>query len=364
MVPSPNFFSSWASVVSNDWSFPLLLLIESLFGAAGRLLRGFVKERIPDFRVNLFDSLVYNRGMEFANKDGGKTAVRVATRQDAAEIRRLLQTAVYRHFHVDWYLPGDWIGHPTFVLMPRKLETSANFNKLFGSKSEIEACLAIAADPLPAAWVRVAAFRHREGSLDRLKAMLTFIKPVLATQGVTQIAWLQVDQWPRSLLESLGFAAEDALETFVKTDISLPDMTPNPDVIVREVFEADYAELAEMEALSFGPLWRHSAQGLSLAKGQALSFDVAELNGRLVGFQLSTPSDYGVHLVRLTVHPHFQRLGIGSTLLAHAFAGYHRRNLSQVTLNTQTRNIASKRLYQKFGFQPSGQQFPVWTCSV
>ena len=126
------------------------------------------------------------------------------------------------------------------------------------------------------------------------------------------------------------------------------------------MLETDLEQLASLEKKAFNPLWRHSARGLGLARHQAFSFDVALLQGKIVGFQLSTPSEYGVHLVRLTVDPDTHGLGIGSALLHHAFQQYHRRGKYRVTLNTQIDNEASQRLYRKFGFFASGQRFPVW----
>ncbi|MEZ4590685.1 MAG: hypothetical protein R3D55_06015 [Chloroflexota bacterium] len=35
-------------------------------------------------------------------------------------------------------------------------------------------------------------------------------------------------------------------------------------------------------------------------------------------------------------------------------AYYHRRGLYTISLNTQMENVASHKLYERFGFQPSG----------
>jgi ribosomal-protein-alanine N-acetyltransferase len=122
--------------------------------------------------------------------------------------------------------------------------------------------------------------------------------------------------------------------------------------------------LAEIEAITFDPLWRHSAIALALAHQQAWSFDVAEMNGHIVGFQFSTRSPRGAHLARMAVHPHYQGRGVGAALLARAMAHYHAEGLRRVTLNTQMDNLASKRLYERFGFRPSGEEFPVWVMAL
>jgi ribosomal protein S18 acetylase RimI-like enzyme len=66
------------------------------------------------------------------------------------------------------------------------------------------------------------------------------------------------------------------------------------------------------------------------------------------------------HLSRMTVHPDHQGRGIGAALVARAIDGYHQRNLRAVSLNTQSDNLASRRLYERFGFRPTGYTYPVW----
>jgi ribosomal protein S18 acetylase RimI-like enzyme len=67
------------------------------------------------------------------------------------------------------------------------------------------------------------------------------------------------------------------------------------------------------------------------------------------------------HLSRMTVHPDHQGRGIGAALVARAIDGYHQRNLHAVSLNTQSDNLASRRLYERFGFRPTGYTYPVWS---
>ena len=309
--------------------------------------------------------------MEFANlwsKGTKQTQLsRVATRSDTSGIMSLLRTAVYNHLHVDWYLPGDWIGNPGFVVIPKSngASTPQSFTeKLLGSRSPILACLAITPDPDPATWVRVAALDESSTPLLALGDMLELASHNLRAAGMENIAWLTIQDWPNQWLSQLGFRKETHIETFIKESTTLPEIAEIPGLSFRHVFDTDLEELAAIEAKAFAPLWRHSARGLDLARHQAFSFDVALLEDKVVGFQLSTPSDYGAHLVRLTVDPDLHRSGIGSALLAHAIQGYHQRSRHRITLNTQIDNDASKYLYKKFGFFSSGQRFPVWVKSL
>ncbi len=308
--------------------------------------------------------------MELANlwpqEDKRFGGIRRATKADAGAILRLLNTAVYSHLHVDWHLPGDWIGSPGFVVVPKveKAASKALAARLFPERDDVSACLAATADPLPAAWVRVAALASEADAEQILANMLACTVPVLRQQGATQLAWLAVEEWPGRWLPRLGFAPRSYIETFVKEDRQLPEVASVPGLIIREVYSSDFEALAKLEEASFAPIWRQSARAFAVARPQSLSFDVAVLDDEIVGYQLSARANAGAHLVRLTVNPAKQGLGIGSALLKHAFVHYYRQGLYTVSLNTQVENKTSQKLYLKFGFQPSQQRLAVWTLDI
>ena len=116
--------------------------------------------------------------MELANlwvaQHGVPDGLRVAAKSDAGAVLRLMQTAVYTHLHADWHLPGDWIGSPSFVVVPKPDAPSGSHSLtavLFQKHGEMLACLAATPDPLPAAWVRVAAIDQA----DRAEALLALM---------------------------------------------------------------------------------------------------------------------------------------------------------------------------------------------
>lgn len=296
-----------------------------------------------------------------------RDGIRVATRADAGEITRLLETAVYRHLHSDWYLPGDWLGSPGFVLLPKPIISPlTRAARFIGARQPALACLAAGADVAPVAWVRVAALSMElPASGDILAAMMAPVAAYLRRRGLAQLAWLLAEAWPASWLEQMGFFIANEIETYIKEDTAVPPAPAAPHLTIRPATAADMETLAELETAAFAPLWRHSAHALQLAFQRALSFDVAvaetgTTSATPVAFQLSSRTGAGAHLVRLTVHPAYQGRGIGAALLAHTLAGYHQRGLTAVSLNTQLDNLPSQKLYRHFGFQASGYRLPVW----
>lgn len=294
--------------------------------------------------------------------------VRVATEADKVDIVELLRHAPFRHIHADWRLPVDWLGEKSFVVIPKmplseRLDTFTT--KLFPQRSMLMGCLVATADPAPASWVRAAALDYIEQPEVALGEMLAQVEAALVETAVTHLAWLIIDTWPLAWLANYDFFQANEIETYVKEDLSLPPQPPAADLVVRPVVLDDMPVLAAMETAAFEPLWRHSLDSLRLAFSQTISFDVAEWQGQVVGFQFSTTARRrGAHLSRLTVSPDVQGKGVGSALLSHAIEGYRQRQLEYVSLNTQIDNYASLRLYEKFGFRPAEERLPVMVKSL
>lgn len=304
--------------------------------------------------------------MQLANSVSGPNGqtggIRTAVQRDAAAIMRLLQTAELGHVHVDWRLPGEWLGEPAFLVHERPAEGAERTGFLARPRPALDSVLCVAADPPPAAWVRISGAREA-AELPILEEMIRIAIEVL-TPEVNEIAWFVTDQWPVTWLEEQGFAVADEVMTYRKRDFSIPAVVSVPALTIRPVRASEMDELAHIEELAFAPRWRHSAEGLSMARKQSLCFDVAEVDGRVVGFQFSTRSQNSAHLARMTIHPDWQGQGIGGALLAEALATYQAVGSLYATLNTQRTNEPSRKLYARFGFEPTGQQYPVWSLSL
>ena len=293
--------------------------------------------------------------------------VKVAEQYDAEAITWLLRNAPYSHVHADWHYPSDWLGKRTFVVIPG-LDTLPNKKlfpaRFFSSQSPIRSCLAVAADPEPAAWVRLAAVHKKADGEKLMASMFSAIEGPLLEEQITQISWLLVDDWPESWLFDLGFDQINEVITYSKLGTDIPRFNNPSNLDIRPAQEADLAALAEIEVRAFEPLWRNSELSLSRARQQTLSFDVALINDIPVAFQFSSSTLRGAHLSRITVDPSVQGSGIGSALLAHTLEGYARMGISTVTLNTQLDNITSQHFYEKFGFEASRERFPVWSIQL
>lgn len=286
--------------------------------------------------------------------------VRRANRGDAALIQRLLRMGVYVHIHVDWRLPGEWLGRPGFFLYGRDETENDSLTPAKNEENEWVACMAVAAEPPPTAWVRVAAVDSAAG-FARMESLFQRVLSEL-DPDINEIAWFLTDYWPLHWLERLGFMPVSDVLAYRKEGLSAPPFASLPDLVIRPLLIEDIPALAAIETSAFEPRWRHSADDLYLAWRHSLCFTVALLNEVPVAFQFSTGGEGGnAHLSRMTVHPDYQGMGIGAALLGNALEIYRLLNIKTVTLNTQSDNRASRRLYERFGFQPTGFSYPVWS---
>ena len=88
------------------------------------------------------------------------------------------------------------------------------------------------------------------------------------------------------------------------------ELSPIPaGVTIRGMTADDLAQTVETDASAFAPLWRNSYVALQKALPQALFATVAEKDGQIIGYQLSTPNPLGAHLARLAVRKEAQGTG-------------------------------------------------------
>lgn len=162
--------------------------------------------------------------------------------------------------------------------------------------------------------------------------------------------------WLRPLLLARGFHPYCRLYAYDKYDYTIP--TPgNAQVTVRPVRLAatpteddDTASLLAIEQACFNELWRYDAASFRDIVNSHPYFVVAEVNGKVAGYQFNTvEADHG-YLVRIAVHPTYERQGIGARLMAEAVRFFASERVSRIMLNTEEDNTHAHRLYEWFGF--------------
>ncbi len=227
-------------------------------------------------------------------------------------------------------------------------------------RKELAAALACPPDPPEVAWIRLFAVTQPL-SIERAWQALwsEAVQALRQLEGVKWAAALSLWPWFTQLLEGQGFVEDTRVVMLHWENSSLSTSHEPADLLVRPMNFDDLARVHTVDAAAFTPVWQNSLPSLELAYRQAVIATVAEYQNRLVGYQISTPTPLGGHLARLAVLPDCQNLGIGYAILRDLLLQFKRRGARKITVNTQKDNPSSLKLYQKIGFQLTGEEYPV-----
>lgn len=272
--------------------------------------------------------------------------VRSATYNDRDLVSALLTSAHLRHVHLDWVPALDLIEEPLFLLalqddLPR-------------------ACLAAPPDPIPIAWIRVFVAAPEELHQPLWDTLWADLYTRADNLGIETMYTLALQPWFESLISDVGFSQSNEV-IFYEWHGSAGVLDYDERLSLRRMRQTDLTGVEQIDHRAFAPAWQHSIRTLTTASKMATYASVCELEGEMVGYQISTASALGAHLARLAVIPAFQGRGIGRTLVVDMLKHVSRRGFERVTVNTQADNPSSQRLYELLGFEPTGQRYPMYT---
>ena len=275
---------------------------------------------------------------------------RLAAPSDRNAIQTLTRFEQRVHAHLDWKPVEDWLGAQPFVVAERG-------QRMVGA-------LACPADLPEVAWVRLFVVAEDIAVEAVWRLLWPLAREALIKQGLPAVAGLSLEAWTSPLFISAGFQhTHDVVVLNRPPGLSTPAPTDNV-AQVRLARSEDFGLISALDAEAFELPWRLSPAMVRLAISQAECLSVAEREGQIVGYQLTTPSRGGAHLARVAVSPAHQGRGIGAALVSHLIDYYNRRGGCEITVNTQHNNRASLAVYQKLGFQLTGARFPVYQLSL
>lgn len=276
--------------------------------------------------------------------------VREARLSDRQRLANLIHFEEHVHRHLDWKSALDWIGTPPFMLAEKD-------GQLLGA-------LACPPDPQVVAWLRLFAVMAGN-SLDVMwQALWEEAENQLAQLGVRRAYALTLQNWLTSLLNRAGCAHVQDVVVMVWDYRPVKPGKTNQKVQLRSMKIDDLPHVWQVDSLAFDDEWRNSLEALEQALEQSAVATVAELEDRVVGYQISTQGPMGGHLARLAVHPNVQGQGVGSALVYGLLETFVRRGVHRVTVNTQADNLASLAIYRKCGYVRTGEVYPVFRLTT
>ncbi len=272
--------------------------------------------------------------------------LREATSRDVQKLANLIHFEAFVHRHLDYRPPLDWVGERPFLLLEQQ--------------SNLMAALACPADPPSVGWIRLFAATSRA----QLEKAWNLCWPEAANQlrQDKQVHWaaaIPLQPWFEALLKQARFDHTHNIVMLAWEVQGLPNGSP-PSLTIKNLAAEDLPLVFDIDRAAFPLLWQNSLPYLELAFHQAAVATLAMLDGRPIGYQISTATPMGGHLARLAVLPEFQGHGVGRVLLKDLLAQFTQRGARTVTVNTQSDNLASLALYQKMGFVRTGEEYPVY----
>jgi [ribosomal protein S18]-alanine N-acetyltransferase len=185
-----------------------------------------------------------------------------------------------------------------------------------------------------------------------LDMLLEHLAKHLIKRGVRYLYYSGNDMqndWLRDVLLVRGFGLHRLLYAYDKYDYNVP-APGNPQVKLRPVETRDMPALLAIEEACFEDLWRYDALSFADIAATHPYFVVAELHGKVVGYQFNALEDANGYLVRIAVHPSVSGQGVGVRLMSAAIDFFKEAHVLRIMLNTQDDNVRAHRLYEWFGF--------------
>jgi hypothetical protein len=218
---------------------------------------------------------------------GASVQLRAAVQTDRQQIANLLHVSRYIHRHLDWQYPLDWIGSAPFFVLE--------------SKGQVISALACPPDPPQVAWVRL--FVTAAGTLpdDSWQTLFEAVRLYLTQTGRFMIAAIVLQEWVSRHLLASGFSTRQAIVMLERAHQTPLEEVLSGDISIRKMLQYDLPAVAEVDAAAFEPLWQNSLASLERAYPQAVLATVAEADGQIIGYQISTRNPLGAHLARLAV---------------------------------------------------------------
>ena len=275
---------------------------------------------------------------------------REATAGDKKQLANLIHFEPYVHRHLDWRPALDWVGYHPY--------------RLAEMGDRLVAALACPPEPPNVAWIRLFAASNLLPVDQAWELLWSDVLDSLALRDQHPVvAAIPLQRWFQNLLEESEF---EQTHRVIMLDWK-PGKRPEPKTVdgvtVRPMNYDDLAEVAVVDHAAFPSLWHSSQSCLELAFSQAAVATIAEMDGRMLAYQISTATPMGGHLARLAVSPRIQGRGIGYLLVDDLLAQFERKGAHSLTVNTQHDNLASLALYEKAGFRRTGEEYPVYQYS-
>ena len=124
--------------------------------------------------------------------------------------------------------------------------------------------------------------------------------------------------------------------------------------MIRKMEISDANEVYDIENQAFFEPWSKKNLIKDLKSNTFLNHYVAEIDGKIVGFYISSHVLDQVEIFTIAVDNGFKKMGIATSLLNHLVETSLSNNMKEIWLEVSTKNTPAINLYKKFGFEVMG----------
>lgn len=267
--------------------------------------------------------------------------------EDWEDVAQLIHSHAGVHRHLGWRPPLDWLGREPYL------------GAFMGG--EMVGVLACPPDEDGNTWLRLLACKPGQDPAEIWSHLWPAAEGRLqGRRDVGAVNALAMGAWLEDILRGSGF--QHTYDVIVMDWEASCAVYPAQagGVRIRKMRKGDLERVYEIDQAAFDPIWRNSLQSLRVAFQVANLAGVALVDDDLVGYHISTADTLGGHLARLAVHPDCQGRGVGIALVDNVLRRFERMGMVRVSVNTQKDNLASIKLYEKFGFYRKDESYPVF----
>lgn len=245
----------------------------------------------------------------------------------------------------------DWIS------VQERLEGQCCFVR--SEENQIKALISCEPENEQAAWLRIFVSLSDGRHAEYFERLLDRALLELREAGVTALYTLSFKPWHQNLFSSCAFLPFTRITTLILSDLSAESAEPLPGAEIRVMTAEDLPALEEVDHSAFSPAWQLNTRSLEAAFRTCTYNTVSLQGGKIVAYQMTAANFYTSHLARLAVHPLAQQQGLGIRLALDTIRETASRGGTEMTVNTQTNNQQSLRLYHRLGFIQQGKLIPV-----
>jgi len=273
-----------------------------------------------------------------------------ATYQDISTVTRFIDQAILVHRNLDWQPLAEWVPREPFLLRYENKKLTSLFS--------------CAPDPEGVAWIHAFAVDH--WSTDIRKIWLSLLEPAIERLKIlrSNLYSVALSDWYLRLLNETGFTVKQNIIVLRWNQVMPPTLPLLDGIVIRPMNPSDLDQVVELDHKAFDTAWTISRVSMEHVYLSASHSAVAEVDGLIIGYELSTSNYFSAHLTRLAVSPDFTKANIGYSLVRAMLDFFSSRGIQQITVNTQDDNAASIGLYKKLGFQLTDESFPVFWLQI